>query len=84
MPEATFEELIEAMKAGAGILQESGIPFILGGGLAAWARGNPTDPSPESVWQQLCAIHEEDGSPAGYSAVQQAKQQIEHDHQEEE
>ena len=41
MPEATFDELIEAMKAGAGVLQESGIPFVLGGGLAAWARGGP-------------------------------------------
>jgi hypothetical protein len=41
VPEATFEELIEAMKAGAGVLQESGIPFVLGGGLAAWARGGP-------------------------------------------
>ena len=41
MPEATFEELIEAMKAGAGVLQEGGIPFVLGGGLAAWARGGP-------------------------------------------
>jgi hypothetical protein len=41
VPEATFEELIEAMKAGAGVLQEGGIPFILGGGLAAWARGGP-------------------------------------------
>jgi hypothetical protein len=41
MPAPTFEELIEAMKAGAGILQERGIPFALGGGLAAWARGGP-------------------------------------------
>ena len=41
MPEPTFDELIEAMKAGAGILQEHGIPFVLGGGLAAWARGGP-------------------------------------------
>ncbi len=29
------------MKAGAGVLQTSGIPFVLGGGLAAWARGGP-------------------------------------------
>jgi hypothetical protein len=29
------------MKAGSGVLQESGIPFVLGGGLAAWARGGP-------------------------------------------
>jgi predicted nucleotidyltransferase len=41
VPEPTFEELIEAMKAGTGVLQELGIPFILGGGLAAWARGGP-------------------------------------------
>jgi Nucleotidyl transferase of unknown function (DUF2204) len=41
VPEATFDELIEAMKAGAVVLQSSGIPFVLGGGLAAWARGGP-------------------------------------------
>jgi hypothetical protein len=29
------------MKKGAGILQDAEIPFILGGGLAAWARGGP-------------------------------------------
>ena len=41
MPESSFEELIEAMKAAAGILQQSGIKFVLGGGLSAWARGGP-------------------------------------------
>jgi hypothetical protein len=41
MPEPTFEELIDAMKAGAGALQLAGVPFVLGGGLAAWARGGP-------------------------------------------
>jgi hypothetical protein len=41
MPESSFEELIEAMKAGAGILKEREIPFVLGGGLSAWARGGP-------------------------------------------
>jgi putative nucleotidyltransferase-like protein len=41
MPESSFDELIEAMKAGAGILQQAGIPFVLGGGLSAWARGGP-------------------------------------------
>jgi hypothetical protein len=41
VPEPTFEELIETMKAGAGVLQEREIPFVLGGGLAAWARGGP-------------------------------------------
>ena len=41
MPEPTFEELIEAMKAAVGILQSAQIPFVLGGGLSAWARGGP-------------------------------------------
>ena len=41
MPEASFDELIEAMKVGAGVLLEQEIPFVLGGGLAAWARGGP-------------------------------------------
>jgi hypothetical protein len=41
MPEPTFEELIEAMKAGAGAFQLADVPFVLGGGLAAWARGGP-------------------------------------------
>jgi hypothetical protein len=41
MPESSFEELIEAMKSAAGILQEAGVPFVLGGGLSAWARGGP-------------------------------------------
>ena len=41
MPEPTFDELIAGMKKGAGILQDAGIPFVLAGGLAAWARGGP-------------------------------------------
>jgi hypothetical protein len=41
VPESSFDELIEAMKASAGILQHAEIPFVLGGGLSAWARGGP-------------------------------------------
>ena len=41
MPESSFDELIEAMKSAAGILQQAEIPFVLGGGLSAWARGGP-------------------------------------------
>src|SRR5438105_12012835 len=41
MPEPTFDELIDAMKTVAGLLQDRGIEFVLGGGLAAWARGGP-------------------------------------------
>jgi len=41
VPEPTFEELITAMKDAVGILQGAAIPFVLGGGLSAWARGGP-------------------------------------------
>jgi len=41
MPEPTFEELIDAMKDAVGVLQRAEIPFVLGGGLSAWARGGP-------------------------------------------
>jgi hypothetical protein len=41
MPEPTFPELIEAMKAAAGILNDGEIEYVLGGGLSAWARGGP-------------------------------------------
>jgi predicted nucleotidyltransferase len=41
MPESSFPELIEAMKAAAGVLQDAEIDFVLGGGLSAWARGGP-------------------------------------------
>jgi hypothetical protein len=41
MPESSFPELIDAMKAAAGILAAAEIPFVLGGGLSAWSRGGP-------------------------------------------
>jgi hypothetical protein len=41
MPEPTFEELIDAMKDAVAVLQRAEIPFVLGGGLSAWARGGP-------------------------------------------
>ena len=41
MPEPTFEEMISAMKDAVSVLQDRGVPFVLGGGLAAWARGGP-------------------------------------------
>jgi hypothetical protein len=36
-----FDELLAAMKRAAAVLQEAGVPFMLGGGLAVWARGGP-------------------------------------------
>jgi hypothetical protein len=35
------DKLIEAMKKAAGALNDAGVPFVLAGGLAAWARGAP-------------------------------------------
>ena len=41
MPEPSFDELIDAMKAAAAILQRVDVRFVLGGGLSAWAVGGP-------------------------------------------
>ena len=37
--EREFERLLATMKKAGGALNEAGIPFVLGGGLACWARG---------------------------------------------
>lgn len=34
-----FADIRETMKKAAGALREAGVPFVLAGGLAAWARG---------------------------------------------
>jgi len=39
--EGEFRDLLEAMKRAGGILNEAGVPWALGGGLACWARGGP-------------------------------------------
>jgi len=39
--EREFERLLAAMKKAGGALNEAGVPFVLGGGLACWARGAP-------------------------------------------
>ena len=41
-PAETFPALIETMKKAAAALDAAGVPVLLGGGLAAWARGGPT------------------------------------------
>lgn len=40
-PPENFPELIEAMKSAAALLRDAEIEHMLGGGLAAWARGGP-------------------------------------------
>jgi hypothetical protein len=37
-----FDEMLETMKTAAGVLRAAGIEFMLGGGVAVWARGGPT------------------------------------------
>jgi hypothetical protein len=37
----SFDELVDAMKVAAATLRDAGVPFLLGGGLAGWARGGP-------------------------------------------
>ncbi len=36
-----FDAFLETLKKVAGLLRENEIPFLLGGGLAAWAHGGP-------------------------------------------
>ena len=40
-PSENFPELIQAMKRAAAALRDAEVPCLLGGGLAAWARGGP-------------------------------------------
>ena len=40
-PSDNFPELLESMKRAAAALREAEVPYMLGGGLAAWARGGP-------------------------------------------
>jgi hypothetical protein len=40
-PSENFPDLLDAMKQAAAALRDAGVPYLLGGGLAAWARGGP-------------------------------------------
>ena len=39
--ETTFEELLETLKRASAALRQGDVPFVLGGGVAIWARGGP-------------------------------------------
>ena len=39
--ETPFDRLLETLKKVAGLLRDAEVPFLLGGGLAVWARGGP-------------------------------------------
>jgi hypothetical protein len=38
---AEFADFLESLKKAAAVLRDAEVPFLLGGGLAAWARGGP-------------------------------------------
>jgi hypothetical protein len=40
-PAESFPDLLDSMKRAAAALRDAEIPYMLGGGLAAWARGGP-------------------------------------------
>jgi hypothetical protein len=37
----SFEHLLDTLKRASGALREAEVPFVLGGGVAVWARGGP-------------------------------------------
>src|SRR5919202_6640189 len=39
--EQAFSDIEQALKKSAAALREAGVPFLLGGSLASWARGGP-------------------------------------------
>jgi Nucleotidyl transferase of unknown function (DUF2204) len=39
--ETPFDDLLATLKKVAGLLRDAEVPFLLGGGLAVWARGGP-------------------------------------------
>lgn len=41
MASGEVERIKATLKRAAGVLNDAGIPFLLGGGLASWARGGP-------------------------------------------
>jgi hypothetical protein len=41
MPEASFDAICATFKKTGAALRDAEVPFLLGGGLAAWARGGP-------------------------------------------
>lgn len=63
---AEFDDLLETLKKAAAALREADVPFLLGGGLAAWARGGP-----ETVHDLDLMVRPEDGE-RGLKALEAA------------
>jgi predicted nucleotidyltransferase len=67
---AEFSDLLETLKRAAAALREADVPFLLGGGLAAWARGGPETEhdldlmvKPEDAERALKALEKADFRP---------------------
>jgi hypothetical protein len=54
-----FDEIVASLKRAAASLRDAGVPFMLAGGLASWARGGP-----ESGNDVDFVLHEEDAERA--------------------
>jgi len=65
-PSPELDEVLETLKKSAAALRDAGIPYMLGGGVAAWARGGP-----ESVHDVDLMIKPEDAQ-AALSALEAA------------
>src|ERR687883_856682 len=62
----SFEDIEAALKRAVAALREAGVPFLLGGSLASWARGGPESRHdldlmirPQDVERALAALEEE-------------------------
>jgi hypothetical protein len=65
-PSVDFSDIEHALKRAAAALREAGVPFLLGGSLASWARGGPESSHdldlmirPDDVEAALAALQEE-------------------------
>jgi predicted nucleotidyltransferase len=72
----SFERIVEALKRAARALREADVPFLLGGGLACWARGGPrTDHDVDFL---VRPVHAEAGLAALENAGLQGERPAEH------
>ena len=65
-PDDTFQELLDVLKHAAAALREADVAFVLGGGLAIWARGGPQTEHDVDLF-----VRPEDAE-AGWQALEQA------------
>jgi Uncharacterised nucleotidyltransferase len=64
----TFETMVASLPKAAGALRDADVPFVLGGSLAAWARGGPSSDhdvdflvKPEDAERAIKVLEEEEG-----------------------